>query len=126
MGFELCGLNGERRILAHVDLKSRHRVGRYGVDTEGFEEFLTALDLLYPDVALVVIDEIGKMELFSERFRSLMHKVLDSDKRLLATIALHGKGYIQSIKQRPDVRLFEVTRDNRNDLFYEILTRDRG
>ncbi len=121
MGFELRGLNGERRTLAHVDLKSRHRVGRYGVDTGGFEVFLEKLDLLHPDVTLVVIDEIGKMELFSKRFQLLVHKLLDSDIRLLATVALHGKGFIQAIKRRPDVHLFEVTRDNRIDLFYRIL-----
>lgn len=50
LGFELQCLNGERRILAHVEIDSRHRVGRYGVNTRGFEDFLWALDVLNPDV----------------------------------------------------------------------------
>ncbi|MEJ2158559.1 MAG: NTPase [Desulfobacteraceae bacterium] len=120
-GFELRGLNGERRILAHVDMKSRHRVGRYGVDTAGFEDFLDKSDLLNPNLALVVIDEIGKMELFSELFRTLVLQLLESDKRLLATVALHGRGFIQAVKQRPDVYLIEVTRDNRDALTHIIL-----
>ena len=62
LGFELQGLDGERRILAHVEFDSRHRVGGYGVDTLGFEEFLATLDLLNPNVELIVIDEIGKMD----------------------------------------------------------------
>ena len=40
LGFELQSLNGESRTLAHVEIDSQHRVGRYGVDTKGFEEFL--------------------------------------------------------------------------------------
>ena len=90
LGFELQGLNGLRRILAHVEINSRHRVGRYGVDTDGFEEFLGALDLRNPGVELIVIDEIGKMELFSKLFRGFVCDVLNSDKPVLATIPLKG------------------------------------
>jgi nucleoside-triphosphatase len=121
LGFELQGLNGERRILAHVEIDSRHRVGRYGVDTNGFEEFLSALDLFNPDVELIVIDEIGKMELFSNRFRSLVRNALNSDKQVLASISLKGNGFIREIKQRSDIHLLEVTHGNR-DLLPEAIT----
>ena len=90
-------------------------------DTAGFDDFLEKSDLLNPDLALVVIDEIGKMELFSERFRTLTRQLFDSDQRLLATVALHGKGYIQEIKMRPDVHLVEVTRNNRDEVIHRIL-----
>jgi nucleoside-triphosphatase len=121
LGFELRGLNGNRRTLAHVDIHSQHRVGKYGVDTDGFETFLETLDLLNPDVDLIVIDEIGKMELFSNRFRSLVRDVLSSDKQLLTSIALEGGGFIHEIKQRPDVHLFEVTLGNRDQLPEELV-----
>jgi nucleoside-triphosphatase len=85
-GFELCGLNGARRVLAHVNLKSRQRVGRYGVDTAGFEAFLEQLDLTGPDAGLVIIDEIGKMELFSKRFQTIIRELFNSDRELIATI----------------------------------------
>lgn len=116
VGFELCGLNGKRRTLAHVDIHSQDRVGKYRVDRRGFEEFLETLDLLNPDVELIVIDEIGKMELFSDRFRNVVRDGLNSHKQLLATIALEGEGFIRDIKQRSDVRLLELTRDNRERL----------
>jgi len=120
-GFELRGLNGDRRILAHIELESRHRAGKYGVDTAGFNLFLGNLDLLNPGVKLVVIDEIGKMELFSKPFRSLLRQILDSEICLLASIALHGERLIRDIKQRPDIHLIEVTRNNREDLPASIL-----
>ena len=122
-GFELRGLNGERRILAHVGMESRHRVGKYGVDTPGFEAFFEKLDLFNPRVQLIVIDEIGKMELFSKRFRALVLQALGTNKSLLATIALKGEGFIQELKHRPDVHLLTVTRDNRDHLLAEIIGR---
>ena len=107
--------------MAHVALESRHRVGKYGVDTLGFEVFLEKLDLINPDVQLIVIDEIGKMELFSKRFRTLVLEALGTKKALLATIALKGEGFLQEIKQRPGVNLFTVTHDNRDHLLSEII-----
>jgi nucleoside-triphosphatase len=124
LGFELLGLNGKHQTLAHVDINSAHRVGKYGVDVDGFEEFLDTLNLLNPDVELIVIDEIGKMELFSSRFRSLVLDVLNADKQLLTCIAIKGGGLIQEIKQRPDVVLFEVTPGNRDRLPEEVLDDD--
>ena len=121
LGFELQGLNGERRTLAHVEIDSRNRVGRYGVDTNGFEEFLETLDLLNPNVELIVIDEIGKMELFSKRFRSLIRSTLNSDKQVLASIPLKGNEFILEIKQRLDIHLLEVTHGNRDHLLGEIV-----
>ncbi len=120
LGFELRGLNGDRAILAHAGLESRHRVGTYGVDTPGFEVFLEKLGLLNPHAELIVIDEIGKMELFSNRFQRLLLEVLGTNKPLLASIALYGKGLLQEIKDRPDTHLITVTRDNRDHLLAEI------
>ncbi len=121
LGFELQGLNGECRTLAHVKIDSRHRVGRYGVDKDGFEEFLATLDLLNPDVELIVIDEIGRMELFSNLFRNLVSDALNADKQVLATIPLKGNDFIRKIKQRPDIHLLEVTHANRDHLAEAIV-----
>ncbi len=123
LGFELQGLNGGYRTLAHVEIDSRHRVGRYGVDKDGFEEFLATLDLLNPDVELIVIDEIGKMELFSYRFRSLVCDALSADKQVLATIPLKGNEFIREIKQRLDIKLLEETHANRDRLPAAIVER---
>ena len=121
LGFELQGLNGERRTLAHVGIDSRNRVGRYGVDKYGFEEFLAILDLLNPDVELIVIDEIGKMELFSKRFRSIVCDALNSDKQVLASISLKGNEFIREIKQRLYIHLLDMTHGNRDHLLEAIV-----
>jgi nucleoside-triphosphatase len=92
------------------------------MDVVGFDEFLESSDLLDSHTDLVVIDEIGKMECYSERFVSLMRKLLDSDTLVIATIARKGGGLIAEIKERADIRLFELSLENRGRLVHEILS----
>ena len=120
-GFELISLDGRRRVLSHVDIRSRHCVGRYKVDMEGFEDFLTLIPFEDPRRKLVIIDEIGKMECFSARFRKVVLELLDSERWVIATIALKGGGIIEEIKRRQDMRLFEINFGNRESLVTEIL-----
>ena len=115
-GFALVSLDDRRGILSHVATKSPHRVGKYGVDTAAFEKFLHALNLSASDSTLVIIDEIGKMELFSDQFRRLVYSLLDSPKAVVATIARKGGGLIETTKHRTDSSLFEITVDNRGAL----------
>ena len=120
-GFHLCSLDGlSSGTLAHVDLRTGYRVGKYGVDVYGFETFLEGLPLLAPQTGLVMIDEIGKMECLSDRFTTILKALFNSELCLVATIAQKGGGLIAQLKQRPDVRLFELTRENQDELFTEI------
>jgi nucleoside-triphosphatase len=120
-GFCLCGLDGRIGTLAHVDLRTGYRVGHYGVDVNGFEVFLKKLPFSTLQAGLVMIDEIGKMECLSDRFTEIIKAVLESDKRLIATIALKGGGLIGGLKKRPEVQLFELTRQNQDSLFEHVV-----
>lgn len=126
LGFELESLDGRKGMLAHVDNPSSRRVGKYGVDLVGFEKFLDEIGLDFPTGALVVIDEIGKMECMSARFCELVERLLDSEKRLIATIAQKGGGFIEQSKQRSDVRMVTITIQNRQTLLPELLALVRG
>ncbi|MGD9312783.1 MAG: nucleoside-triphosphatase [Desulfobacterales bacterium] len=119
-GFELCSLDGRTGTLAHVDLRTGYRVGKYGVDINGFEAFLAELPLWAPQTGLVMIDEIGKMECLSDRFIEIIKSVFDSDRRLVATIAQKGGGLIAQLKKRTDVRLFVLTRENQDKIFIKV------
>jgi nucleoside-triphosphatase len=119
-GFRLTSLDHKRTgILAHVDIKE-HRVGKYGVELDGFERFLGALPL--PDLSsrLVIIDEIGDMECLSVKFRDLVTSLLDAPAPVIATIALKAGGFIDEVKRRPGILLFEVTERNRDTLLRDI------
>jgi nucleoside-triphosphatase len=120
-GFELISLEGNKELLSHIDTQSPHRVGKYGVDVGGFEDFLDAIPFFNPSTHLIIIDEIGKMECFSEKFKKLVPEILDSETSVIATIALKGSGLIAEIKGRKDVEIFEITKKNRDFLFLDIL-----
>jgi nucleoside-triphosphatase len=121
-GFKLNSLDGRKGLLSHTDIQSPRRVGKYKVDVKGFEAFLGSVPLLHPSTRLIVIDEIGKMECFSDQFKSLLKEILDSEKWVIATIALKGSGIIEAIKKRKDVKVFEITQRNRDSLLSDILT----
>jgi nucleoside-triphosphatase len=120
-GFELIDLEGKSETLSHVDIKSRYRVGRYKVDVSGFEDFLDRIPFFDPSSAVIMIDEIGKMECLSDKFERILKEILDSEKWVIATIALKGSGLIAEVKQRQDVKLFEMTPSNRDVFVSEIL-----
>ncbi|GFP35936.1 nucleoside-triphosphatase [Candidatus Hakubella thermalkaliphila] len=120
-GFELISLDGRSGILSHTDIESPYRVGKYRVDLRGFEYFLDSTAFLDPSTTIIIIDEIGKMECLSAKFKKLIKAILDSEKLVLATIALKGSGLIEEIKRRQDIKLFEMTQDNRYSLLLEIL-----
>ena len=116
-GFRVTTLDGKCAVLAHIDLAGRVRVGKYGVDVPAFEQL--ALPELQDAVLrsrMVVIDEIGKMELASKLFCDVVQKALDSPAIVLATILEKPHPFADQIKRRADVVVFELTVENRNQL----------
>jgi nucleoside-triphosphatase len=120
-GFELISLNGKRGLLSHKEIKSPFRVGSYRVDIKSFETLIDSIPFFDPSNPLIIIDEIGKMECLSDRFKNFLKKIFDSGKLVIATIAFKGSGLIAEIKERQDIKLFEMTKDNRDSLGLEIL-----
>jgi len=119
-GFELVSFEGKRGLLSHKGIRSPHRVGAYKVDIKGFEDFLDSISFSSPLTCLIIIDEIGKMECLSDRFVRLLEEILNSEKWVIATIALKGSGLIERIKKRGNIKLFEITQKNRDAVLSEI------
>jgi len=121
-GFCWKRLDGAEGILAHVDIKGRFKVGKYGVNVAGFEgSVVPVLDAGRTDVELFVIDEIGKMECFSEKFISAVRRLFASEKSVLATVAQKGTGLISEVKNCPNTELFKLTSAGREKAVAEIL-----
>ena len=77
VGFEAVGLSGRRAVLAHVRSRSKLRVGRYGVEPEQLRPLVEAeLGVATDQVDLIIIDEIGKMELLCPAFVETMPRLL--------------------------------------------------
>ncbi len=121
LGFELISLDGNRSLLSHVEIKSPYRVGKYRVDIRGFERFLDSIPFMDSSNRLIILDEIGKMECLSDRFKRFLKEALNSEEWVIATIALKGTGLIEEVKQRKDVKIFEISEMNRDHLPEEIV-----
>ena len=122
VGFEMISLNGRKGILAHINFESKYRVGKYKVNLETLEKIgvESVLKGLESKENLIVIDEIGKMELFSDKFKKAVLKALDSDNKVLATIKLTKDPYCDKIKERKDTKMFELKRANFRSLKQKI------
>jgi nucleoside-triphosphatase len=120
-GFRLVTLDGRSAILAHTNIHSPYRVSRYGVDIASLDEVaVSALEQAAQECDLVVVDEIGKMELFSAKFRDAIENILKSGKKLLGTIMLSPNPYADAIKHRSQVNLIMVTRTNHRQVLEEL------
>jgi len=116
-GFRLVTLDGQTTILAHINFHSPYRVSKYGVDIDSLEKVgVSALNQAVQECDLVVVDEIGKMELFSARFRETVQGIINSEKRLLGTIMLSPNPYADAIKRQPQVNVITVTRANHQQM----------
>ncbi|KAM7049975.1 cancer-related nucleoside-triphosphatase isoform 1-T1 [Molossus nigricans] len=135
IGFDVVTLSGLRGPLSRVGSgpapgKQECRVGQYVVDLTSFEQLalpvLNAGSSRGPGQRVCVIDEIGKMELFSQPFVQAVRQTLATPGTVvLGTIPVpKGKplALVEEIRTRADVRVFSVTRDNRNHLLPDIVT----
>jgi nucleoside-triphosphatase len=125
-GFRLVGLRGERATLAHVRLRAggrgRPRVGRYGVDVVALDRVgVAALERAVTQGRVVIIDEIGKMELFSEAFKRAVLAALDSQSPVVATVMARPHPWVDLLKARSNVTLWRVQVDNRDRMPLQVL-----
>jgi len=124
VGFEILDLtDGRSGWLAHVDQKTGPQVGRYRVNLEdleiiGADSIIKAVD----DSDVVAVDEIGSMELFSERFRDAVKKAVGSGKPMVGVVHLKARhSLIDDVKARNDAEVFRLTYKNREDLDKTII-----
>lgn len=122
IGFRIKTLDGKTGILSGIDIDSPYRVGRYRVNLPDLEKVaLVAIEDALESSEIIIIDEIGPMELFSQRFKDLVLKSLDSSNHVIATIKSKGKRFIDKVKSRSDVMIFNLNSSNREDILRRIL-----
>ncbi len=121
-GFQIITLDGQSAVLSHTGVRSPHRVGKYGVDTDSMDKVaVPALRQAIQSKDIIVIDEIGKMELFSPSFKDAVIEALQSEKKVLGTIMLASHPWADKIKELPEVEVIQVTRFNRSDVANKVL-----
>ncbi len=118
LGFRVRDVHGGAgAVFAHLDRKGAPRVGKYGVDVDTFRRIgVRAIREALSRAGLVVVDEIGKMELLCEAFEAAVAEAMDADQPVVATIPAYRHAFLDSLRQRSDVTLIEVTASSRDGL----------
>jgi nucleoside-triphosphatase len=118
VGFSIRAVDtGQEGVLAHVDIRSSCRVGKYGVDVDEMERVgVSALRRAIVSGNLIVMDEIGRMENYCSAFQRAVGDALDAHGDVLGTLQMRSTPFLDGIRRRPDVMVRQVTEQNRDRL----------
>lgn len=121
IGFKIISLSDNKEgFLAKKAFPSTYRLGKYGVNIEDLEEIgCSAIEEALDSRKVILVDEIGKMELFSEKFKNILLQALNAPQKMLASIMERRNEFTDKIKKRRDVKLVYLNRDNFERIFTE-------
>ena len=113
LGFRIKTFDGKDGIFAKKGMESEHKLDKYGVDLKVLEELgVGAMRRAMAEKSIIVIDEIGSMEVLSGEFMAALFECLNSDKKVLATIRFNSQPFTDEVKKMDNTSLVEVSRDN--------------
>jgi nucleoside-triphosphatase len=122
-GFAIEALGGQRRILASRHFEQGPRVGPYRVSIENLEAVgVEAVRRALNRRQVILIDEIGKMELKSPAFKAIILEALESDLPTISSMGISKIAFMDAVRERPDVTIVTITADNRDRLKERIMT----
>jgi nucleoside-triphosphatase len=121
-GFSIETVDGHTGVLAHVDFPPP-RVGKYGVDIDALEKYALPTLMVEDDQTIVVIDELGKMELLAEDVCEAVERLWERPNNIVATVHVYKHPFTERLKKRPDTEVVKVNKSSRDDLPKHIATR---
>ncbi len=119
VGFEVIDITtGEVGVLAHVEQCEGPKVGKYRVNLRDLARVgVNAIIRAINESDVIVIDEVGPMELLSREFKDAVMKAVDSGKLVLGTVHFKARDpLITLLKGRSDASILEVTVQNRDQV----------
>jgi nucleoside-triphosphatase len=122
VGFKIVSMPEQiEALLARKNFPSRYHVGKYGVNIKDLETVgCASIKKALHSGKVVLVDEVGKMEIFSKKFRNIFIQALDSPNKVLATIMERQNEFADSIKRRNDIKLVQLNRKNFAKVFHEV------
>ena len=70
---------------------------------------------------MVVVDELGKMELASAAFRAAVVELLGREVAVVATVQRARHRFTDALRRRPDIRVIRVTEATRDALSQQLM-----
>ncbi len=124
VGFRILTMDAQEGVMAHVDIQSPDRIGKYGVDLTVVDTLaVESLQRAKSENSLIIIDEIGPMELLSSKFKSEVLDVINGDSDVLGTVAKRKNEFINQIRRLPNVTILEIFPGNREQIVEDVVSR---
>jgi nucleoside-triphosphatase len=123
IGFKITDIaTGKQGWLARKDSSAGPRIGSYHVVSEDLESVgvLGLERVIQAPADLIVVDEIGPMEMTSSSFRSAISRILTGERPTVATVKL-GSRYPEVEQIRPHSIKLEITEDNREEIYLKLI-----
>jgi len=127
-GFKIHSLlDNKTCILSSIESTSKLRISRYGVEIDNFENLvLPVLKGAMNSNKIIIIDEIGPMQMYSDKFKSLLLQLEESNKKIIGTIFYDSFSFIDDFKNKPNVQIVELTLQNRDNIASIIANKFMG
>lgn len=124
MGFEIIDYETKKRgWLAHVHQPSGPQIGKYRVNLMDLESIgASAIQNAVTRAEIIVIDEVGPMELHSAAFKEAVNKALESGKLIIGVIHERAHDSLKEIiKKNKNAEIIQVTYANREQLHNDLI-----
>jgi nucleoside-triphosphatase len=110
-------------ILAHIDQKEGPHVGKYRVKLDDLASVgVAAIKRAVKEADVIVVDELGPMELTSPVFIQTVQDTIVTPKHLLGTIHKRASHpLVMEIKSDPRFQILDVTSQNRDRIPGEVV-----
>ncbi len=129
VGFRIHTTEGKWKRFASKTFTSKKLVGSYGVNVKAFEELaIPVLEKALKEARkdkrkVIVIDEIGKMELFSKAFRDLVREIFSDDRvNVVATIPIRDVHKLVGwLRRLPGAIVIKLDKHNRDSVPEDVV-----
>jgi nucleoside-triphosphatase len=124
IGFKITDLSSNKEgWLARISEGGGPRVGRYFVASKDLEEIgVGALSrAVEEDARLIIVDEIGPMEMTDPAFRIAVSKILEAGRMVVATVK-YGSHYPEVEQVQGEVVRLEVAKNNREAVYRRAIS----
>lgn len=120
IGFDIVTSANTHATLARIGLDTPHQVSKYSVDIDSMETVLDDIQE-FSDDDILYLDEIGQMQMYSDKFKSLTQKYLDAKNICIALVSqVYEDDFIRRVKSRPDTVIYHLTHENREDIYTAV------
>ena len=121
-GFQIRLLDGTKQMVAHKKIRSSLQFGHYYVNKKAFETFgVNALEEALASSGFVIMDEIGRMEIWAPLFQKAILRILNSPTHpVIGTLQPHDTPLLNTIRSRSDVAIVTVTLENRAEILSTV------